>query len=454
MSTIDATKKELFGHPVGLYILFFTELWERFSYYGMRALLVLYLTAETMGDNPGWGWDNSRALGLYGTYTMLVYLASIPGGWVADNLLGQKKTVMLGGLLLCVGHAVLAIDQPAAFYAGLGFIVAGVGCLKPNISSMVGGLYGPKDERRDIGFTYFYIGINLGAFLAPLVAGWLAIEYGWHWGFGAAAVGMFIGQIMYMAGQKYLRHVGNFVGGKNSPDNEALKRPLTQIEKDRVKVLFISFLLIIFFFGAFEQAGGMLNLYAQQKTDRSLGLSFLQEIPAAWFQSVNSFFIITLGGVVAAFWYKMKMKGKEASSLFKIILGIGIQGLGFFFMVLAVQQWNESGASHWIWLVLFYLFSTIGELCASPVSLSFITKLAPTKYAALMMGAYFAATGLGNKLAGTIGEWSQTAGEGEIFIGVGITSLAITGLMMLLLKQLKKLTHGAEDLAVVEEPVV
>ena len=195
----------MFGHPVGLFILFFTELWERFSYYGMRGILVLFLVAQTNADNPGFGWTEGRALELYGWYTMLVYVASIPGGLLADRLLGQKRSVMLGGLLLCAGHGILAIEAEWAFFTGLGLIIAGVGCLKPNISTMVGGLYRPGDDRRDVGFTIFYIGINVGAFLASLIVGWVGVAYGWHYGFGLAGIGMLLGQIVYMSGQKYLK---------------------------------------------------------------------------------------------------------------------------------------------------------------------------------------------------------------------------------------------------------
>lgn len=201
-------EKTFWGHPAGLFVLFFTELWERFSYYGMRALFTIFLVAETTSQNPGFGWTNEEALWLYGWYTMLVYLAAIPGGWIADNLLGQKKMVMLGGILLCLGHGILAFDSELSFYIGCAFIVMGVGGLKPNISSMVGGLYPKGDERRDLGFYIFYMGINLGAFLAPLFCGWVGETYNWHYGFGLAAVGMLIGQITYFFGQKYLVGVG------------------------------------------------------------------------------------------------------------------------------------------------------------------------------------------------------------------------------------------------------
>ncbi|MDR5591951.1 peptide MFS transporter [Christiangramia sp. SM2212] len=442
-------QNELFGHPVGLYILFFTELWERFSYYGMRALFTLFLVAETTADNPGFGWTNQEALELYGWYTMLVYVSSIPGGWVADKLLGQKKTVLLGGILLCIGHSVLAFDSEISFYVGCLFIILGVGGLKPNISSMVGGLYKQGDERRDLGFYIFYMGINIGGFLAPIACGFLAQKYGWHWGFGLAAIGMFLGQVVYMWGQKHLKHVGNLISRKNEADKAILDKPLTSVEKDRVKVLLLSFLLIILFWAAFEQAGGLMNLYAQQKTDRSL-LGFT--VPASWFQSINSFFIITLATVVGSFWFKWKKKGKEASSIFKMAMGIIIMALGFGFMSMASVEYEETGSSAMYWLILAYLFHTIGELCASPVSLSFITKLAPLKYASIIMGMYWAATGLGNKVAGLIGESAQSLGEFEVFTGIAVIWSLIGVIVILLLKPLKRLTHGAED-ATLEEGI-
>ena len=220
-------QKELFGHPVGLYYLFFTELWERFSYYGMRAILVLYLVAQTGGDNPGLGWTNDSAIALYGWYTMFVYVATIPGGLLADRILGERKSVMLGGLLLCIGHSVLAIEHMTAFYTGLGFIVLGVGCLKGNISSMVGGLYSKlSNDKRDMGFYIFYMGINIGAATASIIVGYVGEEIGWHYGFGLAGIGMAIGQLFYWRGQKYLAHVGNLVKvqSKSSSDSNLISK--------------------------------------------------------------------------------------------------------------------------------------------------------------------------------------------------------------------------------------
>ncbi len=497
-----AHQKELFGHPVGLYILFFTEMWERFSYYGMRGILVLYLTAKTVGDNPGLGWLDTEALSLYGWYTMLVYVASIPGGIIADKILGQKKSVMIGGLLLVAGHGILSIEEMWAFYSGLALIISGVGMLKPNISTLVGGLYKQGDERRDKGFSIFYIGINVGAALASLVVAVVADTYGWHAGFGLAAIGMVFGQAVYMFGQKYIAHVGNkpVKTVEKDDDNVSIgqifknqfssKVPLTttivlgilsslvafqfiekqkiayiifflflslvvgmmitiyrdlksKVEKDRYIVLLLSFIIVIVFWGAFEQAGGLMNLYAENRTNRFL-LGY--EIPAAVFQFFNPFYIILFAVPVANFWLWWKNRGKEASSLFKMANGVIIMGLGFVFMVFASMQYEELGKSAMYWLALAYLFHTIGELCASPVALSFITKLAPVRYGALMMGVYFAATGLGNKVAGLIGESASEAGELKIFSGITIFCVIFGILVILLLKPLKRLTHKAEDL--------
>ena len=444
MATTQLVKpKELFGHPVGLYVLFFTEMWERFSYYGMRAILVLYLVAEATADNAGLGWSNGDALSLYGTYTMLVYVASIPGGIIADKLIGQRKSVLLGGILLVFGHSVLAVEEMWAFYTGLALIIGGVGMLKPNISTMVGGLYKQGDIRRDKGFTIFYIGINVGAFLSSLIVGYVGEVYGWHYGFGLAGIGMALGLIQYVLGQKHLKHVGNFLGtSENEEEKAASKRPLSKIEKDRVVVLFISFLLVIVFWGAFEQAGGLMNIYASEKTNRML---MGWEVPASWFQSLNAMFIIIFGTVVAAYWAKRKLNGKLSTSLFKMILGLIIMGAGFFFMTGASMQYDDGGSSAMYWLVLAYLFHTIGELCLSPVALSYITKLSPVKYGSIMMGVYFAMTGFGNKLAGLLGESASELGEYTIFTGIAVFCVLFGLLVMVFRNKLEKLTHGAED---------
>ncbi len=442
-SATTMKQKELFGHPVGLFVLFFTEMWERFSYYGMRAILVLYLVGLTTEANAGLGWSNGDALALYGWYTMMVYVMSIPGGIIADKLLGQKKSVLYGGILLVLGHSILAVETMWAFYTGLVLIVCGVGMLKPNISTMVGGLYKQGDIRRDKGFTIFYIGINVGAFLSSIIVGYVGEVYGWHYGFGLAGIGMTLGLIQYLIGQKHLKHVGNFLGAsKNAEEKALMKKPLTKIEKDRVAVLLISFLLVIVFWGAFEQAGGLMNIYTKYKTNR---MFMGWEIPATWFQSLNAFFIVILGTTVAGYWAKRKLNNKLSSSLFKMILGLIIMGTGFFFMTGATAQFEATGSSAMYWLVLAYLFHTVGELCLSPVALSFVTKLAPVKYASLMMGVYFAMTGFGSKLAGLLGEWSESLGEYTIFTGIAVFCVVLGFLVLLIRKKLEVLTHGVED---------
>lgn len=520
-STISSDRKMLFGHPVGLFILFFAEMWERFSYYGMRAILVLYMISSATGDNPGLGWESSDALMLYGWYTMLVYVMSIPGGILADKFIGQKKAVLLGGLTLVLGHGILAVESVWAFYTGLALIVLGVGGLKPNISTMVGGLYPPGDERRDSGFIIFYIGINVGAFLSALIVGYIGETIGWHYGFGLAGIGMLLGQITFMAGQKYLKGVGEPPDEDGGGDEGVMKsasfgqlfrnlfqsrtqllitlvlivasvaisfyafeggdrlaysalfiflaivmglmmmiyQDIDAIEKDRFVVLLLSFLIIIVFWGAFEQAGGLLNIYTLNKIDRAvsfftidalfsvaaavlliLGIirliqkkdtgyiflplgvlvavgyyffrsSLTEEpfvIPASVFQSVNALFIIIFGTLVGGFWIWWQKKGYENSSLLKMAVGTIIMGAGFLFMAKASADVVEYGdRAALILLILAYLLHTLGELSASPVALSFITKVAPVKYVSIMMGMYFAATGLGNKVAGSIGELSQ-----------------------------------------------
>lgn len=430
------------AHPPGLYILFFTEMWERFSYYGMRAILVLFLVSErTRADNPGWGWTDSEALALYGWYTMAVYIASVPGGLIADMWLGQKKAVMLGGTLLCIGHLILAAEAVWAFYLGLSLIVLGVGCLKPNISTLVGSLYPAGDTRRDAGFYLFYIGINVGALLGMVGVAAVGEFYGWHLGFGLAGLGMILGQAVFVWGQRYLKGVGERIQTHKGTVPTALP-PLTSIEKDRIRVLLLSFLIIIVFWGAYEQAGGLMTLYASSKTDRMVA-GF--EIPAGAFQGAASFYILVFGLAVAAFWKRWQAAGRESSALFKMAVGVIVMGLGFLFMSAASLQYEASGQSAIYWLLLAYFFHVLGELSASPVALSFITKLAPARYASFMMGAFFAASGLGNKLAGEIGRYSAQAGEFAIFTGIAVFCTAFGLLILALLGPLKRLTHGAEE---------
>jgi POT family proton-dependent oligopeptide transporter len=429
-------------HPKGLSILFFTEMWERFSFYGMRAILVLYLTAETIGRNPGLGWSDAEAYGLYGWYLMLVYFLSIPGGILADKVLGQKKTVFIGGLLIAAGQFSLAMQSIESFYTGIVLLVLGVGCLKPNISTMVGGLYKTGDPRRDSGFMIFYIGINIGAAVSPLIVGYIGEVYGWQYGFGLAGIGMLLGQAVYIWGQKYLKEVGNFIPAPKL-EGTKINKPLTKIEKDRIIVLLISFIIVIIFWGAYEQAGGLMNLYTKEKINR---LVFGWEIPASMFQSVPAIFVIVFGMIVAGFWNKMQKKGKENSSLFKMAIGTMVMGSGFLMMTGAALQSVDGEKAMLFWLIFAYLLHVLGELSISPVALSFITKLAPAKYASIMMGLYFGATGLGGKLAGMLGELSTVVGELEVFIGIFVFCVLFGALLLVFFKKLKALTHGAENI--------
>ncbi|MBD80762.1 MAG: MFS transporter [Crocinitomicaceae bacterium] len=435
--------KTILGHPTGLFVLFFTEMWERFSFYGMRAILVLYLTAETTKDNPGLGWTSKEALALYGWYTMMVYFMGIFGGYIADNWLGQKKTVLLGGIFIIFGQFSLAIEGSTTFYAGLILLVSGVGLLKPNISTMVGSLYKTGDSRRDSGFTIFYIGINIGAVLAPLIVGFYGPEVNWYLGFSLAGFGMILGQLVYVFGKNHLKGVGDLL--KHSEENKhLLDKPLTKIEKDRMVVMFISFLIVMFFWAAYEQAGGLMNLYARDKIDRVV---FGWEIPTAFFQSLHAIYVVILGAPMAYFWVKWRDSGKEASSVFKMGVGSIIMSLGFVALMGAAYELSEGALEKApvYWLFLSYFLHVVAELSLSPVALSFITKLAPLKYAGLMMGTYFAVVGLGNKAAGLLGEAAQDAGEMAIFTGIAVTSLGLGLLVLLFLKKLNSLAHGAED---------
>lgn len=455
MSSTAQSQATFLGHPRGLAILFFTEMWERFSYYGMRALLVIFLIANV--DEGGYGWTKMEALTLYGWYTMAVYLVAIPGGMVADKLLGQKKTVMLGGFILVAGHFMMAITELWAFYTALTLIVIGSGFLKPNISTLVGGLYKQGDGKRDGGFMIFYMGINLGAMLGSILCGVIAAAYGWHFGFTLAGFGMLLGQVVYIMGQKHLitvddddSHVAQM---ETEPVQDVLDQPSAvdefpeeqkkKIETKRLIVLGISFIAVCFFWMSFEQAGGLMSIYTEEYTNRMM---FGYEIPTAVFQALNAAFILIFGTIVANFWIRRWKKGKETSTIYKMGFGLIILGIGFLFMVAASMERDSTGESAMYWLVFAYLFHTIGELCLSPTALSFITKLAPKRMVSSIMGIYFAVTGLANKLASEIGKSSEQLGELTIFWGLVVFGIAVGIGLLLLTKTLKKMTHGAEDI--------
>jgi len=486
----------LLGHPKGLFILFFAEMWERFSYYGMRALLIFYLTKH-------WLFSDGEASVIYGAYTSLVYITPVLGGWLADRYLGQRKATLFGAIALTFGHFLMAFEgaggqgDPAIniFWLALSFIIVGAGFLKGNISVIVGQLYAKTDVRRDGAYTIFYMGINLGAFIGVLVSGYLGERYGWSYGFGAAGVGMLLGLVVFVLGKPLLM-------GRGEPhEPEKLKQrvagvPLewllyavglasvavlwvliqyqdlvgwlllvagaallgyiayiafTKLDKhERDRILVIIFLLILqpVFWGLFEQAGASVNLFTDRHVDRML---FGWEVPTTWFQSVNSFFIITLGPVFAWLWTSLGRRGLEPSTPAKFGLAIVQVGLGFLLLVWGTQAMGMSAATSMWLVVLLYLIHTTGELCLSPVGLSAMNRLAPWHMAGLIMGGWFFATAGGSFVAGQISAMtgSENAEGGEsakelflqVWTNVGWVAVGIGIAVLLVSPFVKRLMH-------------
>ncbi|HTJ23960.1 MAG TPA: peptide MFS transporter, partial [Gemmatimonadaceae bacterium] len=409
--------RALFGHPRGLGLLFATEMWERFSYYGMRAILVLYLVNALK-------WDTPHAANLYGTYTMLVYLTPVIGGYLADRFIGTRRSLVIGSIVISLGHFTLAFPGMTTFYIGLGLIIIGTGFFKANVSTMVGQIYKEGDARRDSGFTIFYMGINLGAFLGPIVCGGLAqgSRFGWHYGFAAAGVGMVLGLIMYLWGRdKYLPGIGVAASRRDpatrassashvtsDPGSNAVVHALVGAvggavvgwllgsgnllgmmmgmvigaalgismlgsrgeERRRVIALFIVVFFVIFFWAAYEQTGSSMNLFADKNTDLHVW-SF--NVPSSWFQSVNPFVILIFAPIFAAMWTALGRAGREPSTALKMVLGLALLATGFLFMVLGGERADKGVLVSPFWLVAAYTFHTWGELCLSPVGLSYVT---------------------------------------------------------------------------------
>jgi len=439
------------GHPVGLRTLFFTEMWERFSYYGMRALLVLYMTAAVV--DGGLGFKISDAAAIYGTYTMLVYLGSLPGGYIADRYLGQKLSVLLGGIVIAFGHFSLAFASLTTFYLGLALIILGTALLKPCISTMVGGLYGENDPRRDGGFSIYYMGINLGAMLAPLVCGFLAqspyflgylkshgIEphLGWHFGFAAAGVGMTAGIIQFVIGRGNFAHV-RAPERTRMAQGGAVEAPLTSQDWTRIGAIGILFCFATLFWAAFEQGGSSLNLFADRLTDNTI---FGYAFPSSWFQSVNAVFIIVLAPLFGWLW--VKLGKREPSSPAKFAWGLAWVGIGFVVIAAASAVAQKTGARvSPMWLVAVYFAHTLGELCLSPVGLSTVTKLAPIRIAALMMGVWFTSISLGSKFGGWIAGHFDPAGSlPTLFLYVAGFSLGAAVVLIFLIKPIRRLMAG------------
>jgi POT family proton-dependent oligopeptide transporter len=410
-----ASKREIFGHPAGLVTLFFTELWERFSYYGMRALLVLYMVAPLAAG--GMQFDVRTAATIYGVYTMAVYMTSIPGGLVADRILGPRKAILLGGSIIALGHFSLAVPALPFFVAGLVLIVLGTGLLKPNISAMVGQLYPPGDNRRDAGFSIFYMGINIGAAVSPIVCGFFAqhpafkawlhsvglpAEASWHFGFAAAGVGMLIGLAHLVWQRKLLDGIGDKPSappkvetlGCEGDVKTGAKAGLTSSEISRLGAVAILFVFNMLFWAVYEQGGSSLNLFADKLTRNEVfGLPF----PSSWFQSVPAVFVILLAPVISEIW--MKLGDRQPSSPAKFSMGLLLLGLGIALAVPATFL-SAHGLVSPLWLCGVYFLQTAGELCLSPVGLSTVTKLAPARFVGMTMGVWFVSMSLGNALAG------------------------------------------------------
>jgi POT family proton-dependent oligopeptide transporter len=496
-----------FGHPRGLSTLFFTEMWERFSYYGMRALLILFMTAPAAAG--GLGFDTARAGPIYALYVSSVYLLSVPGGWVADRVLGLRRTVFVGGVIIMSGHICLAVPSIATFYLGLVLIAVGTGLLKSNVSVLVGKLYQPDDVRRDAGYSIYYMGINSGALIAPIITGWLAQSDGfkrvlesagirpetsWHWGFGAAAVGMFLGLVQYVLGGKHLSPDGLYpvrpadpvaaakverqvrlvgvvtlilllvlgafaLSGIVAIDAEVISRNFgwvliavtvgffvwlfllgewTREERKSLVVIAVLFLAATVFWMAYEQAGSTLNLFAERSVDnRVLGHGF----PASWYQSLPPLFIILFAPVFAAIW--VRLGSRNPSSPAKFAIGLLSLGLGFAVMIGAATAAVSGARVSPLWLVLSYWLQTMGELCLSPVGLSAMSKLAPVRIAGLVMGVWFLALAVGNYLAGMASSLYETIPLPKLFMVVTLTALGTALVLALLVKPIRRMLERA-----------
>jgi proton-dependent oligopeptide transporter, POT family len=479
------------GHPRGLYTLFFTEMWERFSYYGMRALLVLFMVDQVRG---GLGMDDKIATSIYGLYTAGVYFVSLPGGWLADRLLGAQRAVWYGGIIIAAGHFTLAIPSPTAFYLGLILVVTGTGLLKPNISAIVGELYPEGGARRDAGFSIYYMGINLGAFLGPFVCSTLGEKRNWHYGFAAAGVGMVLGLIQYRLSKKLLGQAGLRpgndrplsretragllcaltaivvvvalgLGGVFKPDPIALARHATTLivavgisyfavvllffgldraEKQRVGVIAILFLGAALFWAGFEQAGSSLNLFADRYTAKYLPW-FDYEVPTGWFQSIGPILIIMLAPVMAALWVRLAQRNLDPSIPTKFGLGLILLALGFVVMAAAAMFIVNDHKVNASWLITTYFVHTVGELCLSPVGLSSVTKLAPRRLVGQMMGTWFLASSLGNLIAGRVAGAFAIHSERQMplrFFEIAIGPALLGVLLILLAKPIKRWMVG------------
>ena len=478
------------GHPAGLYLVFFTGMWERFSYYAMRGILVLYLTATWL--NGGLGYDEKFSTTVYGLATGLCYFTPLFGGWLSDRYLGQRKSILIGGFIMVLAQFLLFAPElfttvspnltpeqlahnefigRVGLFAGLFLLIIGNGFFKPNISSIVGDLYQPGDRRLDSAFSIFYMGINLGAVIAPLIVGLLAdnvfattfvdangvtqITHGYRYGFLAAAVGVLLGQLLFVfLSNKYLGNIGMEPKGAAKlaeSSTEEVKVPLTRQEKERIAVIFIFFFFAVFFFAGMEQAGASFNLYANKYIDRTI---FGHEIPTAWLQMINPFFVIVLAPVFAYFWNTRL--GQALNTPLKMGLGLIVLGIGFWFMLIAgfqrgatwqgglniIDNADATIKASMIWMILTYLLHTIGELSLSPVGLSIVTKLSPARFASLFMGVWIMAAAFANMLAGLISSYVVELGASTVFASISAFVMVLGILMVSLNKVIERMMHG------------
>ncbi|OHU84594.1 MULTISPECIES: peptide MFS transporter [Pseudoalteromonas] len=480
-----------FGHPKGLSTLFFTEMWERMSYYGMRALLVLFMTASLQQE--GLGFTVASAAAIYGLYTGAVYFLGLPGGWVADRLLGGQKTVWYGGIIIMCGHIILAIPSEHSFFIGLIFVALGTGLLKPNISAMVGQLYDSEDERRDSGYAIYYMGINIGSVIGYYVCGYFMENAGWHYAFGAAAVGMAVGLIQYR------KTIGNIEGVGNAPTNPFapeqakkvwmgiallllgvaaitaltyagvivinpvilaqyvavaftviffayyaliyFKGNLSEDEKKKMWALFFVCVASACFWSGFEQAGSSLNLFARDYTDRMVG-SF--SIPTAWFQSANAIFIIILSPFFAALWINLAKRMITPSYNLKCAIGLVIMASGFLVMFMASQYAAQGLKVAPYWLITTYFLHTVGELCLSPVALSAVSRLSPQRFAGQMMGVFVLTYSIGNIISGLLaGNFDPNKVEEmpNLYLQISLFSIGVGIIIALLSLKSKSWEH-------------
>jgi POT family proton-dependent oligopeptide transporter len=489
---VSQSSGSFFGHPRGLATLFFTEFWERFSYYGMRAILLLFMTAPAAAS--GMEFDTATAGFIYGLYTSLAYLGNLPGGWIADKLIGQRRAVLYGGVLISLGNLLLAFHGVAFLFSGLLFIILGTSLLKPNVSAMVGSLYRPDEPaRRDAGFSIFYMGINAGAFCAPLIVGYFGETINWHLGFLASSIGMAIGIIWYTLGTKHIAHIG-LVSEANQPHIRSNTRSfgivaavvllvvgliglahatnlitvtvggiktvfnvayvviplaffinilsgnkLANDEKKRFTVIGIFFILSAIFWGSFEQAGSTLTIFARDYTNRLLGA---MEIPVSYFQSLNALFIISLAPVFAVLW--VKLGKRNPSSPTKLALGLVLVGVGFLLLSVVASDASSASKVSPLWLVSVYLIHTLGELCLSPVGLSNVTKLAPERYVSQAMGIWFLGSSVGNYAAGQAAAMIEQFPMAQVFFIVFCIASGAGLIALLCVKPIKSLMGNVQ----------